>query len=312
MSLGKTLTNLRRAANLTQGELGERLNVSAQAVSKWENDISEPDIATLKRLAAIYGISVSEIVDPTAGRGREGDVSGDSTLYAGKYDVYLTSLKEGCAIVFTRYYEHIFDIGELPAYIFNKSSKEIEGILPFPLTGKVDLQTAEKIKALFEEIGATVAIEPSKGQIRHLRVKNLGAPGESRILHRRFVAANVTAAVAAALLLILYVIFIPIQGALAITIMIILPICGYCEVFLLWYPTFMRAAIVGALPEAFSDSGFLMTLLSPLLFVLFIILLLPVAPINYLIAIKERIRRLRNEDRRDDIFSNKYDGLETF
>ena len=307
MSLGKTLTNLRRAANLTQGELGERLNVSAQAVSKWENDISEPDIATLKRLAAIYGVSVSEIVDPTAGRGHEGDFSGDSILYAGKYDVYLTSLKEGCAIVFTRYYEHIFDIGELPAYIFNKSSKEIEGIL-----GKVDLQTAEQIKALFEEIGATVAIEPSKGQIRHLRVKNLGAPGESRILHRRFVAANVTAAVAAALLLILYLIFIPIQNAIGIAIMIILPICGYCEVFLLWYPTFMRAAIVGALPEAFSDSGFLMTLLSPLLFVLFIILLLPVAPINYLIAIKERIRRLRNEDRRDDIFSNKYDGLETF
>ena len=56
----------RKKSALTQQQLGEQLNVSAQAVSKWENDQSEPDIATLCKLAEIYQISVNELVGAEA------------------------------------------------------------------------------------------------------------------------------------------------------------------------------------------------------------------------------------------------------
>ena len=50
MTLGKTLAELRKNAKMTQSELGEKLNISAQAISKWENGTSEPDLATIKKL----------------------------------------------------------------------------------------------------------------------------------------------------------------------------------------------------------------------------------------------------------------------
>jgi transcriptional regulator with XRE-family HTH domain len=51
---------------LTQGQLGERLNMSAQAVSKWENDLAEPDLTTLKALANLYSVSLDELLDTDA------------------------------------------------------------------------------------------------------------------------------------------------------------------------------------------------------------------------------------------------------
>ena len=63
MTLGKWLLMLRKKNYYTQQALGEKLNISAQAISKWENDLSEPDLATLKKLAELYNISVSEIID---------------------------------------------------------------------------------------------------------------------------------------------------------------------------------------------------------------------------------------------------------
>lgn len=63
MSLGQKLAAYRRENDLTQQQLGNRLNLSAQAVSKWENDLSEPDIATLKQLADIYEVSLDELLD---------------------------------------------------------------------------------------------------------------------------------------------------------------------------------------------------------------------------------------------------------
>ena len=43
MSIGERITELRKAASLSQGQLAERMDVSRQAVSKWENDLSTPD-----------------------------------------------------------------------------------------------------------------------------------------------------------------------------------------------------------------------------------------------------------------------------
>lgn len=66
MTLGKKLSNYRKLLGITQAELGERLNMSAQAVSKWENDLAEPDLTTLKTLANLYKVSVDELLDAQA------------------------------------------------------------------------------------------------------------------------------------------------------------------------------------------------------------------------------------------------------
>lgn len=62
MTTGERLAFYRKKSAMTQQQLGEQLNVSAQAVSKWENDQSEPDIATLCKMAEIYRVSVDELV----------------------------------------------------------------------------------------------------------------------------------------------------------------------------------------------------------------------------------------------------------
>ena len=56
-TLGKRISENRKAKNLKQDELAEMLLVSPQAVSKWENDISCPDISLLPKLSEILGIS---------------------------------------------------------------------------------------------------------------------------------------------------------------------------------------------------------------------------------------------------------------
>ena len=61
-TLGKRIATLRRAKELTQDELAEKLGVSSQAVSKWENDQTCPDISLLPLLANILNISVDELL----------------------------------------------------------------------------------------------------------------------------------------------------------------------------------------------------------------------------------------------------------
>ncbi len=61
-TLGVRIAALRTAQNMKQNELAERLGVSAQAVSKWENDVSAPDISILPTLADVLGVSVDELL----------------------------------------------------------------------------------------------------------------------------------------------------------------------------------------------------------------------------------------------------------
>lgn len=60
---GKIISKLRKEKGLTQEALGKKLNVSYQAVSKWENDLSEPDLATLENLVDVLGVSMTEFFE---------------------------------------------------------------------------------------------------------------------------------------------------------------------------------------------------------------------------------------------------------
>lgn len=60
-TIGKKLYELRKQSGFTQDYVSEKLGVSAQAVSKWENDIACPDIMTLPHIAELYGITIDEL-----------------------------------------------------------------------------------------------------------------------------------------------------------------------------------------------------------------------------------------------------------
>ena len=62
MTLGKRIAMLRRQKGLKQDDLASALDVSPQAVSKWENDQTCPDISLLPRLAQLLNVSVDELL----------------------------------------------------------------------------------------------------------------------------------------------------------------------------------------------------------------------------------------------------------
>ena len=62
ITIGKRIAALRREKNLKQDDLAQMLEVSPQAVSKWENDQTCPDISLLPKLAKILGVSVDELL----------------------------------------------------------------------------------------------------------------------------------------------------------------------------------------------------------------------------------------------------------
>ena len=62
MILAEKITEERKKNGWSQEEMAEKLSVSRQAVSKWENDISCPDIMLLPKLADIFEVTVDELL----------------------------------------------------------------------------------------------------------------------------------------------------------------------------------------------------------------------------------------------------------
>ncbi len=62
MNLGNNLKELRKEKNITQEDLAEYLLVSPQTVSKWENNISTPDISVLPLLADFYNTTIDGLL----------------------------------------------------------------------------------------------------------------------------------------------------------------------------------------------------------------------------------------------------------
>lgn len=62
--LGARIARLRKQHNLTQAELGKELNVTPQGVSKWENNLSEPDMTAIVRMCELFHVTTDELLCP--------------------------------------------------------------------------------------------------------------------------------------------------------------------------------------------------------------------------------------------------------
>jgi len=65
MEIGAKIKHFRCKSGLTQEQLAEKLGLSAQSVSKWENAVAMPDITLLPKLAEEFGVSIDELFDLT-------------------------------------------------------------------------------------------------------------------------------------------------------------------------------------------------------------------------------------------------------
>lgn len=61
-TLGTKISELRKTRKMTQDELAEEMSVSSQAVSKWENDLSIPDLPILVQLSQFFHVSLDDLV----------------------------------------------------------------------------------------------------------------------------------------------------------------------------------------------------------------------------------------------------------
>ena len=63
MTTGQRIKAARKKAGLTQKELGERMGQSFQSIAQWENDLRNPKLETLQRIANALEVSIYELID---------------------------------------------------------------------------------------------------------------------------------------------------------------------------------------------------------------------------------------------------------
>ena len=61
--LGEMISSLRKEKNMTQSDLAEKMNVTDKAVSKWERNLSCPDISSIPKLSEILDVSVEKLLN---------------------------------------------------------------------------------------------------------------------------------------------------------------------------------------------------------------------------------------------------------
>ena len=62
-NLGEMISSLRKEKGMTQSDLAEKMNVTDKAVSKWERNLSCPDVNSIPKLAEVLGVSVDELMN---------------------------------------------------------------------------------------------------------------------------------------------------------------------------------------------------------------------------------------------------------
>lgn len=66
MSLGEKLKDIRKRFGLSQEQLAEIMNVSRQAITKWEGNLGIPDIVNLQELSKVFGVTIDYLLDDSS------------------------------------------------------------------------------------------------------------------------------------------------------------------------------------------------------------------------------------------------------
>ena len=90
MSLSENLQNLRKIKNMSQEELAEKLNVSRQAVSKWESGNGYPETEKIISICEIFNCSMDQLV--------KGKISNDIKSEKNNYDLMMTKAAKGISL----------------------------------------------------------------------------------------------------------------------------------------------------------------------------------------------------------------------
>ena len=111
MTLGQKLKEIRKRFGLSQEQLAEIMNVSRQAITKWENDGGMPDISNLQELSKVFGITIDYLLDnentlPALAMRKKLD----KEKYKNKLTMYIDVLKE--------YYPEPYEI-----YVLSRTKK---------------------------------------------------------------------------------------------------------------------------------------------------------------------------------------------
>lgn len=109
IKVGNFIMEKRKSLGMTQQQLADKLNVSFQAISKWENGTTYPNIEILRDLAIVLGVSVDEIL-----AGSERDIDGLSYSKAGIDITYTDTIKK-----------------EMAKHLETKDSRVLNGLGPF-------------------------------------------------------------------------------------------------------------------------------------------------------------------------------------
>ena len=111
MTLGQKLKRIRSKFGLSQEQLAEIMNVSRQAITKWENDNGLPDVSNLKELSKVFGLTVDYLLDDNNGLPA---LSMKKELDKNKYKNTMTMYNE----VLKEYYSELYEI-----YVLSRSKK---------------------------------------------------------------------------------------------------------------------------------------------------------------------------------------------
>ncbi|MEW6608132.1 MAG: helix-turn-helix transcriptional regulator [bacterium] len=128
--IGERLKKLRMNAKLTQKDVADIMNVTPQTISKWELDLSEPNMDMLKELSALYGVKVDDLLDPYKTTPYENQ-SNYKVKEISLYLMYVILLGLSITIAFVPYITA--DIYVLEYGILDNSLPEWREIIPFEM-----------------------------------------------------------------------------------------------------------------------------------------------------------------------------------
>lgn len=133
MTLGEKLKEIRKRFGLSQEQLAEIMNVSRQAITKWENDGGIPDVSNLQELSKVFGITVDYLLNDDNGLPA---LSMTKQLDKDKYDGKISSY----SVILKEYYPEPWKVYSL---VREKKMSKLEATFDFLIgSGTVDLADA--------------------------------------------------------------------------------------------------------------------------------------------------------------------------